>query len=156
MSGDVVKRAVFFGGGKINEDKVLSWLAGLVRQLRKSPQVDVGSAGQLCVSVETGTIEIDPRTKQPLTSEGSRTLDFQASETLLAVVRGGVLSDERLERLTDSDHIASAFAKGLAAELIESRRAVIGNFGVWTLGRLPDLTVFIRFRSRPAIDRMLS
>ena len=156
MSGDVVKRAIAFGDENVNEDRILSWLAGLVRNLRKTPQVALGSAGILCVSVESGTVEIDPRTKRPVATQGSRTLDFQASDTLLSVVKGGVLSEERLKRLEDSDPSAAAFAKALAAELIENRRAVIGNFGVWTLGRLPDLTVFIRFRSRPAIDRMLS
>ena len=57
MSGDVVKRAVAFGSGNVNEDRILSWLAGLVRNLRKSPQVELGSAGVLCVSIESGTVE---------------------------------------------------------------------------------------------------
>ena len=156
MAGDVVKRARVFSGGAISEDKILSWLAGMVRELRKSPEVPMGPAGVLRVSAETGTVEIDPRTKRPMPGHATRTLSFTASAAFLSVVKDGVLSDDRLARLEEADAISSCFAKALAAELMEHRKAVIGNFGTWTLGRLPDLTVFVRFRSRPAIDRMLT
>lgn len=156
MSGDVVQRTVMLSAGALNEDKVLSWLASLVRELRRTFEVPIGTAGTLLVSSDSGTVEIDPRTKRPVAANTSRSLGFTASDALLSVVKGGVLNDERLARLEGPDAIGSLFAKALAAELVENRRAAIGNFGVWTIGRLPDLTVFVRFRSRPAINRMLA
>ena len=156
MSGDVVKRCVELGGGHIESDGVLDWLAKIVRSLRTEPSAACGNAGVFtAVEQQMGTVEINPISKLPVGAAQRRSLHFEASETLSRILAEQVLTDELIGQLECSDPIPSAFGKALAQELILSRRAIIGNFGVWSVGQKPNLQRFVRFRPRPAINQML-
>ncbi len=155
MSSDLVRRAVELSGGEHDADAILQWLANIVRTLRDAPRADCGSAGQFLVTEVAGTVEINPSTRLPVGGYSNKALAFDASESLNGVLEHNALTDELLAALDHSDPIASVFAKALAAELVLNRRAAIGNFGVWTIGQKPNLQRFIRFRPRPAINRML-
>lgn len=155
MAGDVVQRAVEFGGGAFNADRVLAWLANIVRSLRTEASAACGSAGEFSTGETVGTVEINPHTRTPIGNYSSRTLVFNSSPALEAVLHHNALTDELLQGLAHDDPVAQAFGRALATELVLSRRAAIGNFGVWTIGQKPDLERFIRFRPRPVINRML-
>lgn len=155
MAGDVVQRAVEIGGGTFDADAVLVWLANIVRSLRNSDSAECGKAGTFHSTEESGTVEINPATRIPVSGYSRKALSFTASGPLTAIVQESALTDQHLAALAEDDPIGTAFAHALATELVLSRRAAIGNFGVWTIGQKPTMERFVRFRPRPAINRML-
>ncbi len=155
MAGDVVQRAVTLGNGAFDADAVLVWLANIIRSLRGAESAKCGMAGSFHSSEEAGTVEINPATRLPVSGYSRKALSFSASDALNLVIQDSALTDERLQALEADESIATAFSQALATELVLSRRAAIGNFGVWTIGQKPNLERFVRFRPRPAINRML-
>ncbi len=155
MSNDLVRRAVEISGGAHDADAMLQWLANIIRSLRDSSEAVCGHAGSFIVTEESGTVEINPSTRMPVGGYSNKALSFRASDALNGVLEHNALTDELLTALEHENAIASAFGKALATELVLNRRAAIGNFGVWTIGQKPNLERFVRFRPRPAINRML-
>ncbi len=155
MAGDVVRRAVEISGGSVSADEVLRWLADIVRDLRNVTEAHCGNAGLFTVTDQSGTVEINPTSRLPVGGYSNKSLSFSASAALNSVLTHNALTDDTLAALDHEHPIAAAFGKALATELVLTRRASIGNFGVWTIGQKPDLQRFVRFRPRPAINQML-
>lgn len=147
-TGDVVRTATTLGRGELSVESVLAWLGDVIRPLRVSPVSPCGPAGAFVTAAAKGTVEIRPTGALA----AGRVLDFRASPELVAAVTAA--DPSALGALADESDVATAFARALALELKEKGRAQVGNLGVWSLGRLPDLTVFVRFRAHPASSRM--
>jgi hypothetical protein len=155
MSGDVVRKAVEISGGTVAADEVLRWLADIVRSLRTSPTAACGAAGRFFAGEEAGTVEINPASRLPQAGYSSKSLVFESSPALDNAIALKALTEEGLAALASENPVADCFAKALATELVLRRRAAIGNFGIWTIGQMPDLRHFVRFRSKAAINQML-
>ncbi len=148
-TGDLVRTAVAVSSGAVTVEAVLEWLGDVIRPLRTARERSAGPAGAFTTTASKGTVEIRPTGALP----AGRVLDFKASPELEAAVDARSAPDA-WTRLQDSDAVATAFAQALAVELRENGKAQIGNLGAWSLGKLPDLTVFVRFRAHPTSSRM--
>ena len=155
MAGDVVQTAAEYSGGQFDSDAVLKWLANIVRTLRTESEVPCGHAGTFSSTEEKGTVEINPLTKHPVPGYARKTLAFEPSEQLNAVIGRDVVTEEILHAFDSADPISSCFGRALATILITDKRAAIGNFGSWSIGQKPNMQQFIRFRPKAAINRML-
>lgn len=155
MAGDVVERAVELGEGAFDADAVLGWLAELVRALRTGSSATCGAAGAFVAANVAGTVEIHPLTRAPVPGYSRRSLAFEASPALSALIGRDQVTQDLLEPLEAESPVATAFGRALLIELVLNRRAAIGNFGVWSIGQKPTMERFIRFRPNPAINRML-
>ncbi len=148
-TGDLIRTAVVVGNGEVSVEDMLAWLGDVLRPLRAGRTGECPPAGCFVTAVAKGTVEIRP---PGVGLPAGRVLDFRASPELVeAVVAPNVASAVALGAAGGP---GGAFALALALELRETGRAQIGNLGAWSLGRLPDLTVFVRFRAHPASARM--
>ena len=155
MRGDVVQTAVKLGSGQFSVDDLLKWLADLIRELRDSETVTCGACGTFSTIAEPMTTEINVSKLAPAGNLSNRSLDFRASDGLMAVLNTSLTDEEVLSQLDTDDPIASCFGRALAIELTMNKRAILGNFGTWSLGQKPTMEPFVRFRSHAAIDRMV-
>ena len=154
MNGDVVKRTVALGDGQFEIEEVLRWMAGVVRKLREGPTAECGKCGHFRFSQEAVTVEISTAARTQA-AKPRKTLDFVASDALLGAIERGVATDGALDGLKSDDVTASCFARALAMELILNKRAAIGNFGNWSVGQMPTLELFVRFRPHAAVSRLI-
>jgi nucleoid DNA-binding protein len=155
MAGDVIRTASELSQGSLAPDELLKWLAEIVKQLRELESVACGGAGEFIATENKGTVEINPATKHPVPNYSRRVLGFVASDQLKAIVASDIVTEELLSTLDGEHTAANYFSRALATILATEKRALIGNFGAWTVTQRPDMQRFILFRSRPAINRML-
>ena len=155
MAGDVVQGAVELGEGAFDADAVLSWLADLVRALRAGARAGCGGAGTFTTVNTAATVEIHPLTKAPVAGYSRRSLAFEASPALNALLDRDQVTQDLLDGVATDSPVATAFSQALLIALVVGKRASIGNFGTWSIGQKPTLERFIRFRPNPAINRML-
>ena len=155
MRGDVVQTAVKLGNGQFTTDDLLKWLADLIRELRNSETGSCGACGAFSTTAAPMTTEINVSKLAPAVNMSNRSLDFRASDALMAVLKTSLTDEEILSQLDTDEPISTCFGRALAIELTMNKRALLGNFGTWSLGQKPTLEPFVRFRSHAAIDRMV-